>query len=182
MVTIGKSLAGGMPCGAYGLTREISDKVSIVKNVDLVDVGGIGGTLAGNALSITAMKATLSHVLTEKAFQEMIKLADKFTKESHDLIEKYNIPWTITQLGGRAEYRFCKPAPKNGGESFKAGNDMLDEFMHLFMLNRGILMTPFHNMALMCPYTTDCDVNTHTKVFEQAMIKISSIYIKPAKL
>jgi len=81
------------------------------------------------------------------------------------LLDKWDIPWSIVQLGGRAEYRFCKPAPKNGGQSVKAGNEMLDEYMHLFMLNRGILMTPFHNMALMCPYSSDKDVDTHTKIF-----------------
>lgn len=84
----------------------------------------------------------------------MIKLCDKFTKEVQDLLNKYNIPWSISQLGARAEYRFVKPAPKNGGDSMNASDDQLDEFMHLFMLNRGIMMTPFHNMALMCPTTT----------------------------
>ena len=84
----------------------------------------------------------------------MIKQATRFTKQTQDLLIKYDIPWSITQLGARAEYRFIKNAPKNGGQSAKAGNDMLDEYMHLFMLNRGILMTPFHNMALMCPYSS----------------------------
>lgn len=115
MITIGKSMGGGIPCGAYGLTQEIADKVAHAKNVDLVDVGGIGGTLAGNALSIATMKATLEDVLTEEAFEKMIKLATRFTNEVQALLDKYDIPWSITQLGGRAEYRFVKPAPKNGG-------------------------------------------------------------------
>jgi glutamate-1-semialdehyde 2,1-aminomutase len=111
----------------------------------------------------------------------MIKLATKFTNEVQGLLDKYNIPWSISQLGGRAEYRFVKPAPKNGGQSAKAGNDMLDEFMHLFMVNRGILMTPFHNMALMCPYSEETDVIKHTQIFEQAMIALKDVYTK-AKL
>lgn len=115
MITIGKSMGGGIPCGAYGLTQEIADKVAHAKNVDLVDVGGIGGTLAGNALSVATMKATLEDVLTEEAFERMIKLATRFTNEVQTLLDKYDIPWSITQLGGRAEYRFVKPAPKNGG-------------------------------------------------------------------
>lgn len=182
MITIGKSMGGGIPCGAYGLTQDIADRVAKAKNVDLVDVGGIGGTLAGNALSVATMKATLQDVLTEEAFARMIKLATKFTNETQALLDKYNIPWSISQLGGRAEYRFVKPAPKNGGESAKAGNDMLDEFMHLFMTNRGILMTPFHNMALMCPFSTESEVNKHTKVFEEAMKILQHVYVKPGKL
>ncbi len=179
MITIGKSMGGGIPCGAYGLTQEIADKVAHAKDVDLVDVGGIGGTLAGNALSVATMRSTLEHVLTAQAFEKMIKLATKFTNEVQGLLDKYNVPWSISQLGGRAEYRFVKPAPKNGGESAKAGNDMLDEFMHLFMVNRGVLMTPFHNMALMCPYSEESDVIKHTKVFEEAMILMKDVYTKP---
>ncbi len=112
----------------------------------------------------------------------MIKLATRFTNEVQVLFDKYDIPWSIAQLGARAEYRFIKPAPKNGGESAKAGNDMLDEFMHLFMVNRGIVMTPFHNMALMCPHSVEEDVTKHTKVFEDAMKLMRQVYIKAGKL
>lgn len=112
----------------------------------------------------------------------MIKLATRFTNEVQVLLDRYDIPWSIVQLGSRAEYRFVKPTPKNGGESARAGNDMLDEFMHLFMVNRGILMTPFHNMALMCPYSIEEDVTKHTKVFEEAMVLMRKVYIRPGKL
>ena len=78
------------------------------------------------------------------------------------------MPWTISQLGARAEYRFARPAPVNGTQSAAAGDDDLDEYLHLYTLNRGILMTPFHNMALMCPTTTADDVDLHTEVFGQA--------------
>lgn len=64
----------------------------------------------------------------------------------------------------------------------KASNDQLDEFMHLFMLNRGILMTPFHNMALMCPTTIEADVEKHTKLFEEAISLLRKVYIKGGKL
>lgn len=175
-------MGGGIPCGAFGVTKEIAEKIMNAKKVDLVDVGGIGGTLAGNALSMAAIRVTLEKVLTEEAFERMIKLCTKFTKETKELLEKYNIPWSISQLGARAEYRFVTPAPKNGGQSVEAGDDMLDEFMHLFMLNRGILMTPFHNMALMCPTTTEQDVNKHTKIFEEAMMKLQKVYVRGGKL
>ena len=174
MITIGKSIGGGIPCGAYGLSRGIAAKVAQHQEADLVDVGGVGGTLAGNALSIAAMRATLEHVLTNDAFEHMIELATQFTKDVQNVIDKYQVDWSVVQLGARAEYRFTKPAPKNGGEAAAASNDQLDEYMHLYTINRGIMMTPFHNMALMCPDTRKADVELHKEVFNQAVSELTS--------
>ncbi|MFM7138932.1 MAG: transaminase [Actinomycetes bacterium] len=169
IVTIGKSIGGGIPSGAYGITKELAEKALNQTGVDLVDVGGVGGTLSGNALSVAAMRATLEKVLTKENFDHMIKLATKFTNEVQAVLDETNIDWSISQLGARAEYRFTKPAPKNGTESALASDDELDEFMHLYTINRNILMTPFHNMALMCPVTKDSDVDAHTKIFKEAV-------------
>ena len=169
IVTIGKSIGGGIPSGAYGITKELAEKALNQTGADLVDVGGVGGTLSGNALSVAAMRATLEKVLTKENFDHMIKLATKFTNEVQAVLDETNIDWSISQLGARAEYRFTKPAPKNGTESALASNDELDEFMHLYTINRNILMTPFHNMALMCPVTKDSDVDAHTKIFKEAV-------------
>lgn len=174
MITIGKSIGGGIPCGAYGITREIADKVAKHQEADLVDVGGVGGTLAGNALSLAAMRGTLEHVFTDEAFEHMIELATIFTRDVQQAIDKYDVDWSVAQLGARAEYRFTKPAPKNGGEAARASNDLLDEYMHLYTINRGIMMTPFHNMALMCPNTTKSDVELHKEVFNQALSELTS--------
>ncbi len=169
IVTIGKSIGGGIPSGAYGITQELAEKALTQTGVDLVDVGGVGGTLSGNALSVAAMRATLEKVLTKDNFSHMIKLATKFTNEVQQILDETNINWSISQLGARAEYRFTKPAPKNGTQSANASDDELDEFMHLYTINRDILMTPFHNMALMCPVTKERDVDTHTKIFKEAV-------------
>ncbi|MEU8080475.1 transaminase [Catellatospora citrea] len=172
---IGKSLGGGIPCGAYGLTEEIADRVHRITatgSADIVDVGGVGGTLAGNALSLAAMRATLDEVLTDDAFAHMIRLAGDYTEDVRRILDTADVPWSVTQLGARAEYRFTRPAPRTGGESAAAADDLLDEYMHLYTLNRGILMTPFHNMALMCPDTTDADIARHTEVFEQAVAEL----------
>lgn len=169
IVTIGKSIGGGIPSGAYGITKELADKALNQPGVDLVDVGGVGGTLSGNALSVAAMRATLEKVLTKENFDHMIKLATKFTNEVQSVFDETNIDWSISQLGARAEYRFIKPAPINGTESALASDDELDEFMHLYTINRNILMTPFHNMALMCPVTKESDVDAHTKIFKEAV-------------
>jgi glutamate-1-semialdehyde 2,1-aminomutase len=174
MITIGKSIGGGIPCGAYGITREIAEKVAKHQEADLVDVGGVGGTLAGNALSIAAMRGTLEHIFTDEAFARMIKLATQFTNDVQQAIDKYDLDWSVAQLGARTEYRFTKPAPKNGGEAARASNDQLDEYMHLYLINRGIMMTPFHNMALMCPTTTNEDVAKHNEIFNQALAELTS--------
>ncbi|NBV90210.1 MAG: aminotransferase class III-fold pyridoxal phosphate-dependent enzyme, partial [Actinobacteria bacterium] len=147
---IGKSIGAGIPSGAFGITHEVAELVQNHPDADLVDVGGVGGTLAGNALSLAAMRATLGEVLTESAFAHMIELGDRYTEQVQTILDTYDIDWSISQIGARAEYRFTSPAPVNGSQSAHASDDELDEFMHLYMCNRGILMTPFHNMALMC--------------------------------
>ncbi len=166
---IGKSIAGGIPIGAYGITSEVADRVNAHPDADLVDVGGVGGTLAGNPLSMAAARATLRDVLTDEAFGRMTALATRFTAGVQSVLDDSDVPWSISQLGARAEYRFARPAPRTGTESADAGDDDLDEYMHLYMLNRGVLMTPFHNMALMCPTTTEADVDLHTEVFTKAI-------------
>ncbi len=168
IVTIGKSIAGGIPAGAYGLSADLADRVLDDKEADIEDTGGVGGTLAGNALSAAAMRATLGEVLTDAAFERMIATATRYTKGVQDVLTAQDLPWSIVQLGARAEYRFAAEPPRTGGASAAAADPELDEYLHLYTINRGILMTPFHNMALMCPATTDADVDAHTAVFAAA--------------
>ncbi len=166
---IGKSIGGGIPTGAYGITEEVAAIVRSHAEVDLVDVGGVGGTLAGNVLSTAAMRATLGEVLTDAAFEHMISLATAFREGVDATLDEFDVPWSIAQLGARAEYRFCRPAPRTGTESAAAHDDDIEEYLHLFMSNRGVLMTPFHNMALMCPATMTSDVELHTVLFREAV-------------
>jgi glutamate-1-semialdehyde 2,1-aminomutase len=172
VVVVGKSIGGGVPCGAYGLTESVAAQVirrSRAGEADIVDVGGVGGTLAGNPLSLAAMRSTLGEVLTDEAFDQMITLATLYRAEVQSVLDEHDLPWSITQLGARAEYRFVRPAPRTGGESAAAADEQLDELLHLYTVNRGILMTPFHNMALMCPTTSLTDVSRHTEVFTEAV-------------
>jgi len=169
---IGKSIGGGIPSGAYGLSEEVAAAVTRhtdAGEADIVDVGGVGGTLAGNALSTAAMRATLGQVLTEAAFERMTELATAFTEGVQGTLDELDVPWSVSQLGARAEYRFARPAPRSGEESAAAADDELDAYLHLATANRGILMTPFHNMALMCPQTTRADVDGHTEVFREVV-------------
>jgi glutamate-1-semialdehyde 2,1-aminomutase len=168
-LTIGKPLAGGVPAAVYGFTQEIADKFNAVLNQDDADVGGIGGTLAGNALSIAAMKATLEHVLTDEYYARAIKLQERFTEGVESVIKEFNLPWIVKRLGTRSEYWFHPTPPKNGGEAASSIDHELDRYMHLYALNRGILMTPFHNMALISPDITEPDVDYHTQIFREAV-------------
>ena len=177
IVVIGKSIGGGVPSGAYGLSDAVAGEVRRrveAGEADIVDVGGVGGTLAGNALSLAAMRATLGEVLTPSAFSHMTELATHYADGIADVIARAGLPWSVSQLGARAEYRFTAPAPRNGGESAAAADTDLDEYVHLYTINRGILLTPFHNMALMCPTTTAADVDAHLAVFADAVAGLTA--------
>lgn len=168
-LTIGKPLAGGVPAAVYGFTQEVADRFAARLAVDDADVGGIGGTLAGNALSVAAMRATLEHVLTPAFYEKAFALQEKFTAGVESVIQQFNLPWIVKRLGNRSEYWFRPTPPQNGGQAAAAIDHELDRYMHLFALNRGILLTPFHNMALISPGTTEGDVDYHTQVFREAV-------------
>jgi glutamate-1-semialdehyde 2,1-aminomutase len=169
LVTIGKAIGGGIPSGAYGMSEELTERIEVMTDLDLVDVGGIGGTLAGNALALAAMRATLGSVLGAEAFEVMFERAQRWQSQVEACIEARDLPWSVSRLGARAEYRFASPAPRNGGDSAAAHDGELEDYLHVYLANRGVLMTPFHNMALMCPDTTDADVDLHGLLFEQAV-------------
>ena len=169
MVTIGKAIAGGIPAGAYGLSDELAQRITARPDLDLIDVGGVGGTLAGNALSVAAMRATLEYVLTDAAFDAMTALSTRFAEGAQRIIDRHELPWSISRLGARSEYRFISPAPRNGGESNASADSELEDFLHVYLANRDVLLTPFHNMALMCPATTQSDVDRHHAAFDSGI-------------
>jgi glutamate-1-semialdehyde 2,1-aminomutase len=169
LLTIGKPIAGGVPAAAYGFSREVAERLEeLMPRDERADTGGIGGTVAANVLSLAATRATLDEVLTEEAFEHMIALGERFEAGVAEVIERHDLPWHVTRLGCRVEYLFRRERPRNGTEAAAGGNPELDRLIHLYALNRGILLTPFHNMALMSPATTEADVDLHTKVFEEA--------------
>jgi glutamate-1-semialdehyde 2,1-aminomutase len=178
VLVIGKAIGGGIPGAAYGFSQEVADRIVekqklAAENLEDCDMGGIGGTLAGNAVSLAAMRATLTKVLTKEAFERMIPLAERWTLGVAKAIAEAELPWHVTQLGCRAEYMFGSGAPKNGSEAHDAMDFELERFMHWYAMNRGVLLTPFHNMALMSPQTDSDDVDLHTKVFRQAVRELA---------
>jgi glutamate-1-semialdehyde 2,1-aminomutase len=168
-VTIGKTIGGGIPAAAYGMTRELGERVDASIAVEDSDVGGIGGTLAGYALSMAAIRATLGDVLTDQAYSTMIPLAERWAAGVTSAIEARGVPWHVTRLGCRAEYHFMPRPARTGAEQAAHADAELDRFLHLWTMNRGVLMTPFHNMALMSPSTTADDVDRHTQAFSEAV-------------
>ena len=168
VIVFGKAIGAGIPGAAYGFSQELADRIVARQELENCDVGGIGGTLAGNALSLAAMRATLTKVLTKEAFDRMIPMAERWTSGVAKAIADAGLPWHVTRLGCRAEYMFG-PEPQTGSQAHDAMDFELERFMHLYAMNRGILLTPFHNMALMCPQTEPEDVDKHTKVFREAL-------------
>ena len=168
-LVFGKPIAGGVPGAAYGFTEQVAQCISDRQSLEDCDTGGIGGTLAGNALSLAAMRATLDKVLTAPAFERMIPMATRWKAGVEKAIKDFGVPWHVTQLGCRAEYLFAAKEPRNGTEAHDAMDFELERYLHLYALNRGVLLTPFHNMALMCPATAPDDIDHHTKVFRDGV-------------
>jgi glutamate-1-semialdehyde 2,1-aminomutase len=168
MFVIGKPIAGGIPAAAYGMTAAVADALEADVFGHDIDVSGVGGTLSGSALALAAIRATLSNSLRDEDFAVATPLATSWTQGVSDTIARHGLPWHVQQLGTRAEYWFCPP-PRNGAQAAAALDADLDAFMHLWALNRGILLTPFHNMALFSPFHTTADVDHHTAVFAAAV-------------
>jgi glutamate-1-semialdehyde aminotransferase len=169
MLVIGKTIGGGIPVATYGMTAEIADRVRAAVPIEDSDVGGIGGTLAGYALSMAAARAALGEVLTASAFARMLPLAERWERGVNDAIARHGPPWSVTRLGARAEYHFMPHPPRDGADQIAHADPELERLLHLWVMNRGVLMTPFHNMALMSPATTEADIDRHTEAFEQAV-------------
>jgi glutamate-1-semialdehyde aminotransferase len=175
LLTVGKAIAAGIPAAAYGFSADVAARLeALLPRDERADVGGIGGTVAANVLSLAAMRATLGEVLTDEAFARMIDLGERFEAGVAGAIERHDLPWHVTRLGCRVEYLFRPERPRNGSEAAAGGDPELDRLIHLYALNRGILLTPFHNMALMSPATTEADVDLHSAVFDEAAEELSA--------
>jgi glutamate-1-semialdehyde aminotransferase len=169
MLVIGKTIGGGIPVAAYGMSAAIAARVRETIPIEDTDVGGIGGTLAGYALSMAAARAALGEVLTDAAFARMLPLAERWERGANEVIRKHGAPWSVTRLGARAEYHFMPEPPRDGADQIAHADYDLERLLHLWVMNRGVLMTPFHNMALMSPATTKSDVDRHTEAFDEAL-------------
>jgi glutamate-1-semialdehyde 2,1-aminomutase len=168
LLVVGKPIGGGVPVAAYGLSQEVAARIEPAMRGHDIDVAGVGGTLTGSALALAAVRAALATSLRAEDFAIAEPLAEAWTRGVAGVIAEHGLPWHVQRLGCRAEYWFCPP-PRTGADAAAAVDEDLEGFFHLWALNRGILLTPFHNMALFSPHHTHDDVDRHTSVFGDAV-------------
>lgn len=172
LLTLGKPIGGGIPAAAFGIAAGIVRPALPKVEGEDADESGIGGTLSGNALALAAMRATLTHVITSKAYQRMVPLAERFERGVAAAILAHRAPWHVVRLGARVEYRYRPTPPRNGSEAIAAKDSEVDRLVHLYLLNRGVLLTPFHSMALLSTYHRAADVDLHSRVLDELLSEI----------
>jgi glutamate-1-semialdehyde 2,1-aminomutase len=157
-LVVGKPLGGGMPCAAYGFSADLAERVVAAKRNAPPGHSGIGTTLTANLLAMAAMRATLTDLMTPEVFAPMHALAAQLSDGLRMVLARHGMPWCVTQVGARVEFQFCAVPPVNGTEAGLAMDAELEHAVHLYLLNRALLITPFHNMMLICPDTRAEDV------------------------
>ena len=172
LFTIGKAIGGGVPVGLYGASASVAERLwehapreSARPDVRQSSHLGFGGTLAGSALQVAAVRAVLSQILTAASFAHMIALADHLGTRARQVVQQYGLPWYIAQSGARVETLLTPGAPRNASELARTRDSVIETLLHLYMLNRGVLITPFHSMLLMCPDTTPADIERYISAF-----------------
>ncbi|MFC3686139.1 aspartate aminotransferase family protein [Hydrogenophaga luteola] len=154
-LVLGKPVGGGVPCAVYGMSAELAARAEQAKREAPPGHSGIGTTLTGNMLAMAAMRAALNEVMTPAAYEHMLALAERLADGLRRVIAQHRLPWCVTQVGARTEFQFCPTPPRNGTEADRILDGELEHLIHLGLLNRGVMITPFHNMMLVCPQTTD---------------------------
>ena len=175
VLVMGKAIAGGLPCAVYGFTDTMAQRMAATKNAAPEGHSGIGTTLAGNALTLAALHAALTHLHTAEAYAPMLAQADALQAALVKEIALWGLPWTVTRLGARMELQYLPRAPRNAQEVRDAGQADLEELTHLYLLNRGVLLTPFHNMMLLSPATTSDDVARLLQAFGSLLEGLCSV-------
>ncbi|MGB9150495.1 MAG: aspartate aminotransferase family protein [Burkholderiales bacterium] len=173
-IVIGKPIGGGVPCAVYGFNASLAERAQTAKQRAAPGHSGIGTTLSANMLAVSAMRATLEHVMTDAAYAQMFVLAEKLAGGLRDVIAKYSLPWCVTQVGARVEFQFSSKPPTNGTEAANMFDHPLERMLHLYLLNRGILITPFHNMMLVCAETTSANISELLEAFDLCLAEITN--------
>lgn len=153
MLTIGKAIAGGIPAAVWGVTAEIAARMDTVQAEIGPGSSGIGTTLSGNALVMAAIKTMLTEVMTDAAYLHMLQGTDELVAGLRDVIDRQNLPWCVVHVGARAELIFAPAPPHDAAAMREHLNPDLLEAFHLFLINEGVLIAPFHNMMLISPQT-----------------------------
>ncbi|MBB3259265.1 glutamate-1-semialdehyde 2,1-aminomutase [Paraburkholderia bannensis] len=173
-VVVGKALGGGMPCAAYGFSAALAERAEAAKRAAPPGHSGIGTTLTANSLAMAAMRATLTHLMTPQVFAPMHALAEQLAAGLRTIIARCSLPWCVTQVGARVEFQFCPQPPRNGSQAEAVMDAELEHALHLALLNRGVLITPFHNMMLVCPDTTQMHVQRLLTAFDAVLASLTA--------
>ena len=168
-LVVGKPIAGGLPAAAYGFSSEMANRMKAAKDSVPAGHSGIGTTLSGNMMTLATIHATLTEVAIESAYQHMLALASLLEQQLTASIKSHNLAWNISRMGARLELQFCATPPSNAAEAREAHNVTLESAIHLYLLNRGVLLTPFHNMMLMSPATTQTDIARLIQIFNNCL-------------
>jgi glutamate-1-semialdehyde 2,1-aminomutase len=172
-LVVGKPIAGGLPAAAYGFSDNMATRMKAAKDSAPPGHSGIGTTLSGNMLTLAAMHATLTEVATGAAYSHMLALAGLLEQQLKASIKTYRLPWGITRLGARLELQFCEKSPANAQQARNAQNHTIEDAIHLYLLNRGVLLTPFHNMMLVCPTTSREDLKKLIQTFNACLKELT---------
>jgi glutamate-1-semialdehyde 2,1-aminomutase len=172
LFVLGKAIAGGIPAAVFGLSQAMAERVwqllpKVPPTVRQSAHAGFGGTLAGNALTVAVMRAVLSQVLTADAYERMLALAERLQRGVNASIAARGLPWHATRVGARVETLLAPHEPRDAADVRRHRDPELEALLHLFLMNRGVLITPFHNMMLCCPGTTADDVDRHNAAFDE---------------
>lgn len=158
LFVLGKPVAGGVPCAVYGFTAEVAERMERLREAGDKGHSGIGTTLSANALALAAMRACLTEVMTPAAYAHMLPMAQRLAEELRTVIAARGLDWQVVHVGARGEFICADRRPRNGSEARAAMHGTLEHAIHLFLINRGVLIAPFHNMTLVSPATNDAQV------------------------
>lgn len=169
LFVLGKPVGGGVPCAVYGFTAEVAAQMERLREEGEKGHSGIGTTLSANALALAAMRACLTEVMTREAYDHMLALAERLADALRTVIAAHALPWPVVHVGARAEFICADRPPRNGAEARAAMQGPLEQAIHLYLINRGVLIAPFHNMMLVSPATTDAQVARLAETLDQCL-------------
>lgn len=165
----GKAIAGGFPCAVYGFTDEVEERIRGMLATKPPGHSGIGTTLAGNPLAMAALRASLQQVMTPAAYEHMNAMAERLEDGLEQLVDVERLPWHVQRVGARLEVGFTRDTPRTGRQSMAGLPPLLPDMIRLYLLNRGLVITPFHNMMLMSPVTQAAAVDRLASTWAQCV-------------
>ena len=158
-IVLGKPIAGGIPAAVYGFSGETAQRIADYLKTRAPGRSGIGTTLSGSRIQLALIRTMLETYFTPQTFAPLFDLAERLERGIADVIIKHGVPWHVVRVGARVEFMCCPKPPQNGAEAAQVIHQPIDTAIHHYLLNRGLVITPFHNMMLICPSTAKADAD-----------------------